>query len=146
MVECSKAEILIGLVGVLCSLRRERQRAISLLITVGFHLFDIYLFPASELVGSNCSTYFCQRCGSGLDKKDEDEVGFWCLKDDSFGHLVVHSEGRNRLIFKGQALSYQDFKLYILRILYSWELCLNNGSLGFSELVIFFCMRLGLRA
>jgi len=40
-----KEETLMGLVGVLCVLKRKKWRTISLSIVVGHHLFGICLFP-----------------------------------------------------------------------------------------------------
>ena len=37
---------------------------------------------------------------------------------------------RNQRIFAGKARSYQDFKLYVLRTLYSWILALGDGTYG----------------
>ena len=41
------------------------------------------------------------------------------LEDDSVGHMVEYLEGENQRIFKGKVRSFQDFKLYFLRTLYS---------------------------
>ena len=35
---------------------------------------------------------------------------------------------RNQRIFEGKASSYQDFKLYFLRTLYSWSQVLGDGT------------------
>ena len=35
---------------------------------------------------------------------------------------------RNRRIFEGIDLCFQDFKLYFLRILYSWSHALDGGA------------------
>ena len=35
---------------------------------------------------------------------------------------------RNRQIFEGKARSYQEFKLYFLRTLYSWSQVLDDGT------------------
>jgi len=47
---------------------------------------------------------------------------------------------RNCRIFADNALSYQNFKIYFLRRLYSWSLVLNNGKnlsfLGFVDNII----------
>ena len=51
---------------------------------------------------------------------------FWCLEDDCFSYLVDRLDGRNRRIFKGICLSFQDFKLYLLRILYNWSHALDG--------------------
>ena len=39
---------------------------------------------------------------------------------------------RNRRIFEGKVLSFQDFKLYFLRLLYNWSVGLSgNKELNF---------------
>ena len=38
------------------------------------------------------STFFGQRCGGSVEKRNEEESGLWRL-EDSFSHLVVHTEG-----------------------------------------------------
>ena len=41
--------------------------------------------------------------------------------------LAIWKE-RNRRIFEGKDLSLQDFKLYFLRILYSWSNSFDGGA------------------
>jgi len=39
------------------------------------------------------STFLCQRCDGGVEKKNKKELGLWCLEVNFFGHLVVYMEG-----------------------------------------------------
>jgi len=63
-----------------------------------------------------------------LEKEDEEVLRFWCLEDDSFSYLVDRLEGKEQEDFLGIDLSFQDFKLYFLRILYSWSHALDGGA------------------
>ena len=68
-----------------------------------------------------------------MDEKDKKRLAPRDLEDDFFGHLVEYVElwkERNHRIFAGKARSYQDFKLYLLRTLYSWSLVLGDGTYG----------------
>ena len=54
--------------------------------------------------------------------------GSWDLKVGSFSYLVVYLGREHWRIFEGKASSLQDFKLYFLRMLYSWSQVLDGGS------------------
>ena len=55
-------------------------------LSVGFFTLGFISLSLSNggLLGS---TFSCDRCGSGLEEKDE-ELGSWSLEHDSFGYLV----------------------------------------------------------
>ena len=111
-----------GLVSVFCVERRRRRSIPSSALSLGFlalavgALFDgCKLGPALE----------GQRCVSSLEKEDEEVSGFWCLEFDLIGYLVVGLEGKKPKDFR---LSLHNFKLYFLRILYSWSQALADSA------------------
>ena len=71
-----------------------------------------------------------------MEEKDEEELGPWSLEHGSFGYLVGYVEGDILSYFDDKVLSFQDFKLYFLRLLYSWSVGLSgNTNLNFLAFV-----------
>ena len=63
-----------------------------------------------------------------LEEKDEEMLALGNLEDNSVGHVVEYLEGEESTDFRGEGWSYQEFKLYFLRTLYSWSLVLDDGT------------------
>lgn len=69
------------------------------------------------------STFLCQRCCASV-KKNEEELGLWCFKDDSFGNSVVYLEGKESMYFWGAKLcpykisSSNSLKPYIVGVMH----------------------------
>lgn len=74
-----------ALVGVLCVLRRKRRWTTSLAFVSS--LDESYL-------GSTFLHQRCQSCHGGMEKKNEEEFGWWYLEDGSLGNLVVYMKGK----------------------------------------------------
>ena len=59
-----------------------------------------------------------------MEKKVKEELGPRCLEVEALGR-------RNCQIFYNRARTIYDFKLYFLRILYSWNQVLIHGTTAF---------------
>lgn len=42
-------------------------------------------------------TFLCQKCCGGMEKKNEKELSWRCLEDDSFVNLMVYMERKESL-------------------------------------------------
>lgn len=67
-------------------------------MSVGFFSLGFISFSLSngDKLGS---TFKCERCGSGLEEKDEEELGPWSVEHGSFGYLVDYVEGKKSSYF-----------------------------------------------
>jgi len=83
-----KEETLMGLVVVLT--RRGRNDGISLYpLSLGVISLAFVSFLDGCWLGA---THFYQRRGAGLEKKNEKQLGFWCLEDDPFRQWCTWEE------------------------------------------------------
>jgi len=55
------------------------------------------------------STFQCERCGSGSEEKDEEELGFWSLEYGSSGYLMGYLEGEKLTYPLGQSFAFSRF-------------------------------------
>jgi len=74
------------------------------------------------------ATSHYQRFVDGLEENDEEILASRNLKDDFVGHMAEYLEGEESMNFRGKTRSYQEFKLYFLRTLYSWSQVLDDGK------------------
>jgi len=75
-----------------------------------------------------------------VEKKDEEELDSWSLKHGPVRDMVGYLEGEKRRLFEDKALSFQEYKLYFLRLLFSWSIGLNGNKnlnfLGFVDCIM----------
>ena len=106
-------------------MRRKNQPTTSSSVVIGSARLGI----CSLLDGCSLgATFEGQRRVHGLEE-DEKVLGFRSLEDDPCGYLVDYTwKEKNRWIFEGKEMPFQDFKLYFLRTLHSWSQVLNGGT------------------
>ena len=61
-----------------------------------------------------------------MEMRDEEKLDSWSLELVPLAIWWATWKERNRCIFEDKALSFQEYKLYFLRLLFSWSVGLNG--------------------